>query len=138
VPDSNPQTSGLSEMIAATMTGAAQGGARLGRAVADAMTSATGRPTPTELNVPVMHRAQVDRETVQVWAVVRVDLGGGTLTELDVKKYLPATTGDLQARYVRRETGVQELRVVDGGGVLYGLTVAAPLPDLDDEVTGRG
>jgi hypothetical protein len=126
-------------MIAATMTGAAQGGARLGRAVADAVSNISlSRPSPSELNVPVMHRALIDRETVQVWAVVRVDLGGGTLTEFDVKKYLPVTMGDLEARYVRRETGVQELRLVDGDGVLLGLTVAPPLPNLDDEVTDCG
>lgn len=41
---------GLSEMLAATMTGAAQGGARLGAALADAMVS-TGmsRPDPAAL-----------------------------------------------------------------------------------------
>lgn len=93
---------------------------------ADVRNRDAGRPSPTELNVPVMNRHQVDQETHEVWAVVRVDLGGGYLTEIDVKRYLPATTGDLEARYAVRENGVQELRLVDAAGVLHGLTVAAP------------
>jgi hypothetical protein len=84
------------------------------------------RPYPTELNAPVMHRYQIDPDTHEVWAVVRVDLGGGYLTELEVKRYLPASTGELEARCSLRENGIQELRLVDADGVLHGLTVAAP------------
>lgn len=88
--------------------------------------AAFGRPSPVALNAPVMHRYQIDQDAHEVWAVVRVDLGGGYLTEMEVRKHLPASTPELKARYARLESGVQELRLVDAEGVLYGLTVAAP------------
>lgn len=90
------------------------------------------RPSPTGLNAPVMYRFQLDQDTHEVWAVVRVDLGGGQLSELDVRKELPSATPDLEARYARLDSGVQELRVVDAEGVLYGLTVTAPQLREDD------
>ncbi|WP_372672992.1 hypothetical protein [Amycolatopsis kentuckyensis] len=99
---------------------------------ADVANRNAGRPTPVTLNEPVMRRVALDEETAEVWAVVRVDLGG-SLTEIDVKRYVPAAAGELQARYARLDSGVQELRVADADGRVYGLAFAAPNPRPDDD-----
>lgn len=100
---------------------------------ADVYSRGAGRPDPGDvLNVPVMNRTRLDSEIDQVWAVVRIDLGGGQLTEIEVRKCVPAST-ELEARYGRQESGIQELRLVGADGALHGLTVVVPLPDSDED-----
>jgi hypothetical protein len=84
-------------------------------------------------NQPTLAVLPLDADAKQVSAAVLVDLGGGYMTHLTLRKILAAGL-DVEAQHVRRDDGCHELRLVDSTGQLYGLAMAAPQPKLDDEV----